>query len=162
MRKRKILSSLLLGIAVVGGVAFSARINKIANLETEKYKKMSDKHLALFLLMNQWVKVKQDGKKLSSFLEEKGYKKIAIYGMSYVGETLLNELREGTIQTVYVIDKQADGIYTDLKVVSPEEYLEEVDAIIVTPITFFEDIKRMLETRVGCPIISIEDILFKM
>lgn len=162
MRKKNILTTLLLGSIAVGWATLSVRMNKSLNQEIDKYKKMSDKHLSLFLLMNRWVKVTQNGKKLSSFLEKNDYKRIAIYGMSYVGETLWDELKEGMVEVVYAIDKQADGMYTDLKVVSPEERLEEVDAIIVTAITFFEEIKDMLSHKVSCPIISLEDILYKI
>ena len=59
-----------------------------------KTRELAEKHLALFLMMNQWVKVKQEGKNLSCYFEKNGYKKIAIYGMSYAGETLLEELKE--------------------------------------------------------------------
>lgn len=162
MRKGNVFVSFLLGSAVLGCVALAVKINKTMDLEIDKYKKLSDKHLSLFLLMNQWVKVKQNGKRLSLFLEEKGYAKIAIYGMSYVGETLLDELREGQIQVAYAIDKQADGLYTDLKVVLPEDHLEEVDAIIVTAVSFFGDIKEMLSKKVSCPIISLDDLLYKI
>ena len=41
----------------------------------------------------------------------------------------------------------------------PEEVLKDVDAIIVTPIFYFEEIKRKLSAKVRCPIISLEDII---
>ena len=53
--------SALTGAAIGVGAA-----GKIVAKEARKAKSMSDKHLALFLMMNQWVKVKQDGKNLSS------------------------------------------------------------------------------------------------
>ncbi len=53
----------------------------VARAEKDKAKKkqlLSDKHLALFKMMNQWVKVKQEGKNIASFFEKNGYNKIAI------------------------------------------------------------------------------------
>lgn len=41
---------------------------------------MADKHLALFLMMNEWVKVKQEGKDLASFLNGKGIRKLLFTG----------------------------------------------------------------------------------
>ena len=42
----------------------------------------------------------------------------------------------------------------------PESELEKVDVIVVTAITFFKEIEEMLNQRVDCPVISLEDILY--
>lgn len=55
--------------------------------------------------MNQWVKIKQEGKNLSEYFEESWYKRIAIYGMNYAGETLVDELKDIGITIAYGIDK---------------------------------------------------------
>lgn len=123
---------------------------------------MSDKHLALFLMMNQWVKIKQEGKKVSDCLEERGYKTIAIYGMSYAGERLLDELKSGGVTVKYGIDKKADGIYSEIDVISPDSALEQVDAVIVTSIFFIDDIEKALSEKLSCPVISLEDILYEI
>ena len=75
-------------VSVLTGAVLGAGVmGKIKGKSVKKAEKMSGKHLALFLMMNQWVKIKQENKDLSSYFEKKGFKKIAIYGMSYVGET---------------------------------------------------------------------------
>ena len=129
---------------------------------TEIGKQMSDKHLTLFLLMNQWVKVKQEGKNLSSYFMANGYKKIAVYGMSYMGETLVEELKESGVEVAYGIDKNADRIYADIDVVSINDELKEVDAVVITAVTFFDEISTQLREKVSCPIISLEDVLYKV
>lgn len=123
---------------------------------------MSDKHLALFLMMNQWVKVKQEGKNLASYFEQNEYQKIAIYGMSYAGETLVEELKDSNIEVKYGIDKNADSMYIDVDVLTIEDDLESVDAIVVTAITFFDEIEEKLSEKMDCPIISLEDILYEI
>ena len=125
-------------------------------------KELSDRHLALFTLMNQWVKVKNEGKDLVAYLEENGYKKIAIYGMSYVGETLFKDLQGTDIQVAYGIDRRGDSIYTDIDVFTMEDDLDDVDVVIVTAITFFDEIEEKLCEKVTCPIVSIEDILYEI
>ena len=109
--------------------------------------KMADKHLALFLLMNQWVKVKQEHKDIAQYLNEKGYKRIAIYGMSYVGERLYDELKVSDIEIVYAIDKKADGIYAEVNMFTPDDDLPPVDAVIVTPVFFFHEIEEKLKNQ---------------
>lgn len=155
-----ILSSLMgvaTGVAIGAGLAL-----KGTDDSNNKIKEMSEKHLALFLLMNQWVKVKQGNKSLASYFDKNGYKKIAIYGMSYVGESLIRELRGSSVEVAYGIDKNADGIYADIEVFSAEDELPQVDAIIVTSITFYEEIQEILLQKISCPIISLEDVLYEI
>ncbi|MDE7432748.1 MAG: hypothetical protein K2N34_12660 [Lachnospiraceae bacterium] len=150
-------------LSAFAGAALGAGIvGKIAGESASKSKKMSDKHLALFLMMNQWVKVKQEGKSLASYFDRNEYKKIAVYGMSYAGETLIDELRNSDITVVYGIDKNADTINADVDIVTMENDLAEVDAVVVTAVTFFNEIEKHLSERMDCPIISLEDILYEV
>lgn len=148
--------------AVAGAVAGAVTAGRMASKATNKAQIMSDKHLALYLLMNQWVAVKQEGKNLKDYFEENGYKTIAIYGMSYVGERLVEELRDSDINIKYAIDKSADSIYSAVKIVAMDEDLEDVDAIIVTPVFFFDEREAKLMDKMQCPIISIEDVLYEV
>lgn len=125
----------------------------------EKQRQLADKHLLLYLLMNKWVEYKQEGKNISHYLELQGYNTIAIYGMNYVGETLLRELRGTDIKVAYAIDKDASYINADCEIYSPYEDVERVDALIVTPIFYYEQIKREMSIKMSCPIISIEEII---
>ncbi len=157
--KKQIISILSLLTGFIAGVSIVGKREKKAK---QKEKEMSEKHLALFLMMNQWVQVKQEGKKLADYLSEHGYKNIAIYGMSYAGETLVNELRGTDIHISYGIDKKAGTLYSDVELLLLEDDLKEVDAIIVTAITFFDEIEEKLSQRLSCPIISLEDILYEI
>ncbi len=148
--------------AVVGAAIGAGTVGKTVAGGMDKTKSMSDKHLALFLMMNQWVKVKQEGKNLAEYFKGNSYKKIAIYGMSYAGETLVDELRGTEVKVVYGIDKNADTIYSDVDVLSMEDDLAEVDAVVVTAITFFDEIKEKLLKKLDCPILSLEDILYEI
>lgn len=159
MMKKGIISMLS---AVTGAAIGAAAVGKKTAGETEKAKSMSDKHLALFLMMNQWVKVKQEGKNLSAYFEKNHYRKIAVYGMSYAGETLIDELRDTGITVAYGIDKKADSIYADVEIVSVEDSLENVDAVVVTAITFFDEIEEKLSAKLDCPIVSLEDVLYEV
>lgn len=145
---------------VAGGIIGAVGAGKTLSEKGNKYAELSKKHLALFLLMNQWVKVKQEGKNLAEYFENKGYKNIAVYGMSYAGETLVNELKDTDIKVIYGIDKNTDLIHTDINIVSIDDDLKKVDAIVVTAITFFEQIKKELSEKTDCPVVSLEDILY--
>lgn len=150
-------------LSTLAGAALGACVvGKVSLDKTKKVQLMSDKHLSLFLMMNQWVKVKQEGKSLDVYFETNGYKKIAIYGMSYAGETLVDELKNTGITVAYGIDKRADSLYADLDIVTMEDDLGDVDAIVVTAITFFDEIEEQLLEKIDCPILSLEDILYEV
>ncbi len=115
--------------------------------------------MALFMLMNRWVKVKQENKSIAEYLLKMGIKNIAIYGMSYVGEALLNELVDSEVNVKYAIDKKADEMYSDIELLSPDDKLKEVDAVIVTAITFYEEIEEMLAEKWTVQFYLLENIL---
>ena len=160
MGKGKVLSTIL-GVAV-GAAGGAAVAGNACAKNTEKWKKMSDKHLALFLLMNEWMRTKQEGKSIKDYLDKYEYKTVAVYGMSYVGERLLDELQNCGIEVKYAIDQNADTIYTGIDVYSPEDDLPEVDVIIVTAVYFFDEIYDKLSDKVQCAIVSLEDVLYEI
>lgn len=147
---------------IIGGIIGAGAVGRMSVEKISKVEKMSDKHLALFQMMNQWVRVKQEGKNLSAYFEKNGYKKIAIYGISYAGETLVEELRETDIEVLYGIDQKAQELDVDINVVTLDDELEEVDVIVVTAITFFDEIEEKLSEIVNYPIVSLEDILYEV
>ena len=158
MKKRNsFLFATLIGVIIGAGTTFGL-LGKSGN----KIRELSDKHLELYLMMKQWVKVKQKGKSLSLYFEKAGYKKIAIYGMSYAGISLTEELKNTSIDVLYGVDINAENIISDIKVITPDEPLEKVDAIVVTAIFAFSVVKKMLSEKIDCPIISLEDIVFSL
>lgn len=133
---------------------------KICIKNTGKVQNMSDKYMELFLLMNQWVKVKQERKSIADYLISNGYNTVSIYGMSYAGETLFDELRETNVKVIYSIDQNADNICSEVKILSLNDELPAVDAIIVTPVFYFNSIKENLQKKSSADILSLEDILY--
>ncbi len=153
----------LITASVLSGIALGmAVMSRAVSKQLKEKQEMSDKHLTLFLLMIQWIRLKQEGKNIASYLKSKGYKKIAVYGMSYVGQALINELSGTEIEVAYGIDKNADTIYSSVDVVSMESDLKKVDAVIVTAVTFFDDIEEKLSARLECPVVSLENILYEV
>ncbi len=155
MKKSSLVLALLSGV-IIGAVG----VSRIMGRQIKEKQNMSYKHLVLFEMMNRWVRIKQESKNLASYLESKGCQKIAIYGMSYVGETLIEEFKGTNIKVVYGIDQNADSIYSAIDVLSADEELPKVDAVIVTAITFYDEIKEKISKKLDCPIISLEDILY--
>lgn len=162
MKKRisSILSVLLGGAAGVaaGGIA----------VKTISSKKMSEKEALgakvhqLYMAFDQWLRIRQEGKTLVEYFEKNGYKTVAIYGMKELGERLYDELEGSDIKVKYVIDKNADQIYADVDVVTPDDELESVDVIVVTALYYFDEIAEVLGEKVDYPVVSLEDILYEI
>ena len=75
---------------------------------------------------------------------------------------MLEELEKTNIQVAYAIDRNLDGVYANISIVSPEGILEEVDAIVVTAIASFDEIAEELYKKIKYPVISLEDILYEI
>ena len=148
----------VIGAGLGLGVAVGIKTNYLAQT-LEKKSEQADKYNELFQLMNQWVRLKQKGKTLIEYFEEKGYRQIAIYGMNFAGETLVNELEDSSVCVKYGIDKDAKHIMASCNMITPDEVFEEVDAIVVTPVYYYSQIADLIEKRVSCPVISLEDII---
>ena len=153
------LLSTLVG-AGIGAVAVSKGVVERKTKESDKWKELADKHLVLMQLFNQWMITKQEGKSVIDYFERENIKSIAIYGMSFVGERLYDELKKSNIDVKFAIDKKADRIYSDVEVVTPDDMFEEVDAIVVTPVFYYEEIESFLTKKTDITIISFEDILY--
>ena len=143
---------------VTGGIsAFQVGRVKIA-----KYKELDRKNNIILSLYNKWMYARNEGKTIADYLKENNYKTVAIYGMHYLGENLLEELIANDIEVLYAIDRNADKISAEVSLYRPEDELPGVDAIIVTAFYYFDEIQSHLQGHVHCPVLSIEDLIYEM
>lgn len=147
---------------LTGAIIGAGAVGKIMSRKSEESKAMSDKHLELFRMMNQWVRIKQENKNLAEYFERHGFYRVAVYGMSYAGETLVDELKNTKIEVAYGIDRNADSIYSEVELFTGADELGVVDAVVVTAITRFDEIKENLRGKVNCQIISLEDVIYEV
>ena len=136
-------------------------LNCIENDQKEKKNIIwkSNRNNANYLFMNNWLQMKQRGYNLGNVLRKKKYNNIAIYGTSYIGERLFDELKGTDIVVKYGIDKKKKGEWRGIKVFSPDENLPDVDVIVVTAIYSYNEIVNGLVGKVRSVIISLEDLL---
>ncbi len=139
-------------------VVFALRKNicKSRNINEELFKSRE-----FYFILLQWIKVHQEGRNLEDFFIKNGYKSVAIYGMKELGEALLDELRDSQIEVKYGIDRDAYAIYTDIDVFKPDDCPDEADVVVVTAVHYYDEIKKMLQGRLDCEIISIEEVVWK-
>lgn len=148
---------ILAGMAAGGIPALLTGSKKIG-----KYKELDRKNNIILGLYGKWMDIRNEGKTVADYLKENGYRSVAIYGMHYIGENLLEELRDHQIEVKYAIDRNADNITSDVDVFHPEDDLPDADAVIVTAFYYFDEIQDRLQGRVSCPVLSFEDIIYEM
>lgn len=148
--------------AVTGAFLGAGFAGKAVYKKAKESEGKADRYLALFRMMDKWVEVKQEGKNLSMYFQKRGYRRIAIYGMSRAGRTLYNELESTGITIAYGIDKSAESLFADVDIFSLDDALDPVDAVVVTAVTYFEEIKKDISEKMDCPVLSLEDILFEV
>ncbi len=147
---------------LLGGMTGAGVVSKLKDSEIRKRDELNNKNDAILKLYNYWMNLYLKGKTITGYLKEHGYHTVAIYGMHYLGDNLLNELTDNGIEVKYAIDRYAERVQADVEVLKPEDELSEVDAIIVTAFYFYDEIEDTLSKRINCPILSIEDILYDM
>lgn len=155
-------ASVLSGLIGIGVGIAAGKVAAVKSGYKERYEKMellSEKHLALMLLYDQWLKAKQHGKSIAGYLKQNNFNTVAVYGMSYVGERLYDELKDTGIEVKYAIDRNAESIYSELDVLLPEDNLPEVEVIIVTPVYFYHEIEEMLTQKTNIKVLSLKNIL---
>ena len=119
-----------------------------------------NKYLIMTKLLNRWIYNKQKNFSISKYLEEREMKQIAIYGMGDVGQRLYDELENSPIEVKYVIDRRAKQIISAVRIIDVDDIFESVDAVIVTAVYDFEEIKQALRLKLKCPIVSLEEIIY--
>ncbi len=153
LMKNWIIEIASLGVCISVFVIISINQTKYNN---QKFKKIVD----YYMILNCWLKNKQKERNICEFFEKNNYKEIAIYGMKELGERLIDELKGQNINIKYIIDKNKNIIVNDIPVYHPNNVLPEVDAIVVTASFYFTEIKEMLESKLDCEVVSIDDVIF--
>ena len=114
---------------------------------------------SFFNLLDRWLECKENGNQFSEYFHENNIKSVAIYRMGKLGSHLKYELNKGGISISYVIDEMEDFIYDQEIHYNIQEKLPLVDAVIVTSVDEFEEVKnKILKNNKFLRVISMEDI----
>ncbi len=122
-----------------------------------------EKYQSYYKLLSSWMVLRNKGRVLSDYFEDRSFRSVAIYGLGRLGICLYEELSGSSVDVKYAIDvNAADFSYLDLEVVSPESQLGTVDAIIVTPFFEYKRIVEELRDRTSCNIVNLADVVASM
>lgn len=124
--------------------------------------KLSNKRFDLYLIAINWLRLKQKGKKIDDYLYRNGYYSVAIYGMSYMGENVYEELKESMVSVLYGIDEDKSRFYGELQIYTPSEVCNTVDVIINTTTIDNDIVGKEITQLDDVKVISIEEIITQL
>jgi len=146
------------------GMVFGMTVtNELKKKRLEEQRKAADKFSDFYQLLSHWLEVKNLGGSTAAYFEEMGYRKIAIYGMGELANRLSEDLGKSGIVIAYGVDRNVCSTPARMEeVYTLEDELPEVDAMIVTPFYAMGDIQNVLKTKIDCPIISLEEVVWSV
>ncbi len=111
-----------------------------------------------FDFMSKWFYINKNNRSVAEELRRRGYHKIAIYGAARIGQLLYDELsKSDEIEVIYIMDQSVK------KLADREVYRgitdDPIDAVVVSAINYFVDVKRKLHGYTRKDIVSIEDVV---
>lgn len=141
-----------------GGYLFATYRN---SNKLEKMSKDCEKDRAILQLLDRWFVQDIEGYKVSNFFADRNIKTIAIYGAGILGDLLYKKIEaENTgIKVKYVIDKDVRRSIRGLKTVAPGDFLADVDMVVVSAITAFNEIRNTMTDIDSSQILSLKDVI---
>ncbi|MCI8418501.1 MAG: hypothetical protein HFI33_13585 [Lachnospiraceae bacterium] len=122
--------------------------------------KRADRFFLYFNLLDHWLTLKQDNYHFETYFNKNDIKSVAIYRMGKIGNHLKYELEKVGIEIKYIIDEGEDAVYEGEIHCVMRDKLPPVDAVIVTSIDEFKEIKnRVLKNNKNLQVISLKEIL---
>lgn len=123
----------------------------------------ANKNLSIIRLYDAWMMAKENGIGIGGYLSQKNIFSIAIYGMDYRGIRLFHELKDTSVVVRYGVDRNPQTRIEGLEILQPDDMERgSVDAVVVTAIFAFDEIKKDLESRGFGKIISLDEIIYDL
>lgn len=145
---------LILGIALGIGID---RVN-LKKVLQEKEKDL-ERYRENFFVMGEWLTMFERKQTIVAALKKRGITNVGIYGMGILGSHLYKQLEKSEIKVTYLIDRNdIKGVYS-AEVVKPNQILKNTDAVIVTPVYQFENIKRAIQEYNTMDVISLKTLI---
>ena len=156
--------SIVLTLGLMLGVAGAVKVycEKKNKDKLAVARAQAEKHLKMFLLTDHWLECRREGRTAEDFFAANDIHKIAIYGMSYIGQSLYSELKDSNVEVVCAIDRNTKGIYTPLQLYQPNDDIPEVDAVVITALTQYDTIAEELSKHISAVMLPVEDVIYSI
>ncbi len=121
--------------------------------------RLANTYKQYFELLYNWLFNRNKNKMIYDYLKINQINNIAIYGCGSISNLLYEELKsQNEIKISFFVDsKKKSNVFNNIPVIGIEETpLNCVDAILVTPIYDYVEIKSNLERYYKCKILSLQ------
>lgn len=113
-------------------------------------------------LFDNWLVLAERGIGIEEYFHKKDIHKVAVYGYADIGNHLVVQLEDTDIEVRYIIDRRPCSPTGGIEWYRPTDRLPAVDAVIITPVWEYDQIKEALQCEISGQIISIEDIVYEL
>ena len=129
--------------------------NEIVNRE-----KTLQKYMQFYRVLIRWLNIRPIGSEIAAYLLEHRIKRVAIYGYADMGNLLYKELMNSDVIITCILDKRTiKNQNIGLEIVNPIEGDKNSDAVLVTAIYYYNEIKAELETLGYRNIVSLQNLI---
>ena len=115
----------------------------------------------LTCVYDRWLSMKNRGISLTGYLRQRGYRTIAIYGVTSLGKRLCQEFETDGMEVSYFIDRNARFFDDGIEVYSPGEELCQVDAVVISLVQDEQQISNVLKAKLSADIWTIAELLYQ-
>lgn len=104
-----------------------------------------------FVMLKRWMENRNAGKTFADYFHGYGYRTLGIYDAGELGRLLYEEIKDSDLAVKYFVDRNAEGLgkIEEIPIVSLSKIadMEEVDALIVSPIANYDALCALLAER---------------
>ena len=109
-------------------------------------------------LLDRFMSVIERGQDVTVFFERRNISSVAVYGIGILGRHFLKNIDTDKISISFVVDREV-GLHQDFRVYDVNDEWPSVDALIVTPVLEYQEIKQTIQNKMGVAVYSIEEII---
>lgn len=120
--------------------------------ELSKYKQFTR-------VLLKWMSIRNSGKSIVDYLRQNEWRTVAVYGYGPIGKLLYEELKKNNCDVQYIIDKNPTVQGENTCVYHDMGNLKKVDVIIVTAMSYYEEIAKELRNKTDINVVSFEKII---
>ena len=134
---------------------------KFREKDEEKIELLNDlnKFRSYYRLLDRWMVLREQGKKLEDYFVKNNYKKVIIYGFAAMGKHLYEELKDSPIEIVCALDRRQGLSCEGLKIQDVSDNIPKCDVIVVTAICDYVEIEQKLKQDIEQNVVSLQDVL---
>lgn len=126
----------------------------------EKKQNQIDRLYAQVDVLDRFLTMKEKNVSIDSFLKENDFHSVGIYGLAMIGNHLYEEMKKSNYITKLVgIDRSEINDNFDMEIRKNTDDFSDLDVILVTALSDYNGIKRLLQTNYNGEIKSIQDIV---